>query len=44
MELLAELPETNWIVVLCRLVFTDVPDFRPTLTPKEVIQAGSFGG
>lgn len=27
-----------------RLVFSDVPDFRPTLRPKDVIQAGSFGG
>ncbi|KAL3159314.1 hypothetical protein ABBQ32_011267 [Trebouxia sp. C0010 RCD-2024] len=27
-----------------RLVFDDAPDFRPTMTPKEVIQAGSFGG
>lgn len=29
---------------LGRLVFDDAPDFRPMLTPKEVIQAGSFGG
>ena len=29
---------------LGRLVFDDAPNFRPTLTPKEVIQAGSFGG
>lgn len=29
---------------LGRLVFDDAPDFRPTLTPKQVIQAGSFGG
>ena len=27
-----------------RLVFPDFPEFRPTLTPKQVIQAGSFGG
>lgn len=27
-----------------RLVFADRPDFRPNLTPKQVIQAGSFGG
>ena len=27
-----------------RLMFDDAPDFRPTMTPKEVIQAGSFGG
>lgn len=26
------------------IVFKDFPDFRPNLTPKEVIQAGSFGG
>lgn len=26
------------------LVFRDYPDFRPNLTPKEVLQAGSFGG
>jgi len=26
------------------LVFDDVPDFRPNRTPKEVLQAGSFGG
>merc|ERR1712112_565018 len=26
------------------LVFADVPDFRPNRTPKEVLQAGSFGG
>lgn len=29
---------------LGRLVFDDAPGFTPTLTPKEVIQAGSFGG
>ena len=27
-----------------RLVFEDFPKFRPTLRPKDVIQAGSFGG
>lgn len=27
-----------------RLVFKDVPNFKPTLRPKDVIQAGSFGG
>ncbi len=27
-----------------RLVFKDFPKFRPTLRPKDVIQAGSFGG
>lgn len=27
-----------------RLVFDDHPEFRPNLTPKQVIQAGSFGG
>lgn len=27
-----------------RLVFEGFPDFRPTLTPRQVIQAGSFGG
>jgi hypothetical protein len=27
-----------------RLVFEGFPDFRPNLTPKQVIQAGSFGG
>ncbi|KAK7107984.1 uncharacterized protein [Littorina saxatilis] len=26
------------------LVFEDTPDLRPNLTPKEVMQAGSFGG
>ena len=26
------------------LHFDDYPDFRPNLTPKEVLQAGSFGG
>lgn len=27
-----------------RLVFADHSEFRPNLTPKQVIQAGSFGG
>mmetsp|Transcript_33149 Transcript_33149/g.33758 ORF Transcript_33149/g.33758 Transcript_33149/m.33758 type:complete len:252 (+) Transcript_33149:373-1128(+) len=27
-----------------QLVFRDYPNFRPNLSPKEVIQAGSFGG
>lgn len=27
-----------------QLVFKDFPDFRPNMTPKEVLQAGSFGG
>ena len=26
------------------LVFEGYPDFHPNLTPKQVIQAGSFGG
>lgn len=26
------------------LYFADFPDFRPNLTPKEVLQMGSFGG
>lgn len=27
-----------------RLIFKNAPDFKPTLRPKDVIQAGSFGG
>ena len=27
-----------------QLVFEGVPDFYPNMTPKEVLQAGSFGG
>lgn len=27
-----------------RLAFAGHPEFRPNLTPKQVIQAGSFGG
>jgi len=27
-----------------KLVFEDYPEFRPNMTPKEVMQAGSFGG
>jgi hypothetical protein len=26
------------------LIFPDFPDFRPNMTPQEVLQAGSFGG
>ena len=26
------------------LLFSDAKEFRPNLTPKEVLQAGSFGG
>ena len=26
------------------IIFKDHPSFRPTLRPKDVIQAGSFGG
>jgi hypothetical protein len=27
-----------------KLIFPDFPEFQPNLTPKEIIQAGSFGG
>jgi hypothetical protein len=27
-----------------KLIFVDFPEFQPNLTPKEIIQAGSFGG
>jgi len=27
-----------------RLIFADFPEFQPNLTPKEIIQVGSFGG
>lgn len=27
-----------------QLVFLDHPELRPNMTPKEVLQAGSFGG
>ena len=27
-----------------QLIFPDHPELRPNMTPKEVLQAGSFGG
>lgn len=27
-----------------KIVFSDYPEFRPNLTPKEIFQSGSFGG
>merc|ERR1719391_1160432 len=40
-ELTAPLPTKN---KKGQLVFEDAPDFRPNLTPKEVLHRGSFGG
>ncbi len=35
------IPLVNKFGEIC---FLDYPDFKPNMTPKEVIQAGSFGG
>lgn len=35
------IPSVNKFGEIC---FLDYPDFKPNMTPKEVIQAGSFGG
>ena len=40
-EFTAKLPTRN---KKGELVFEDVPELRPNMTPKEVLQAGSFGG
>jgi len=40
-EISAPLPTRN---KKGQLVFPDQPEFRPNMTPKEVLQAGSFGG
>ena len=42
--LLPVFPWTPWLGFAGRLVFPGYADFRPNLTPKEVLQAGSFGG
>lgn len=40
-ELTKPLPKKN---KKGELVFEDEPEFRPNLTPKDVLQGGSFGG
>ena len=40
-SILKPIPERNDVG---ELVFLDYPNFRPNLTPKEVLQMGSFGG